>query len=157
MPIDFATAENVVFVRQATETRRAYATWQDSPVEGEVVPLTNHVSAETGPSHLARRPNGTDQAPLDPRHLGRELAARTPTEEVTRLMTEHRRLAVKKVKEGLTPQEARSLQLIRWNLDRIEDAQVGHGLDELERSAAAHEELAREVAAFVQELRFLGK
>jgi hypothetical protein len=133
MPIDFATAESAVFVRQAAETRRAYATWQDSPVEGEVAPPENQAFAGTGPSPFARRQGGSDQTPLDPRHLGRELAARTPAEEVTRLMSEHRRLAVKKVKQGLTAQESRALQLVRWNLDRVEDAQIGHGLDELER------------------------
>jgi len=157
MTTNFATAEGAVFVQQAAEVRRAYATWKDEPIAAQADPAPPLTTTETRPLSLSARDPRNDSASLDPRQLGRELAAQTPTAEVSRLMTEHRKLARKKVTEGLTASETRALQLIRWNLDRIEDAQLGHGLDELERSAAAHESLAFEVAGFVKELRQLGR
>lgn len=89
---------------------------------------------------------------LGSRAAARKIALLTTDEEYQELLGEHRRLVEKRFKDGLARSEELRLQLLRWTLDRIEDARYGHDLDLLERLTAAHEYIASNVARATDEL-----
>jgi hypothetical protein len=104
--------------------------------------------------HAARqRPLALDPSSIDPRAEGRQIAAMTPAAERAALYAEQQRLAIKKVTELLTPAEERRLKIVRWNIDRIEDAEFGTEIDALDVRANMVERLAANVRGFVAEAR----
>jgi hypothetical protein len=50
-----------------------------------------------------------------------------------KIIKERNKLAIKKFDHGLTAQESMRLNLIRWQLDKIDDANYGESLDLLEQ------------------------
>jgi hypothetical protein len=105
------------------------------------------------PTAGAVRYSPADERSLDPRTAGRRIAAMTPAAEREALYAEQQRLAIKKVTEALTPAEERRLKLVRWNIDRIEDADFGPEIDSLELRANMLEKLATNVQHFLGEAR----
>jgi hypothetical protein len=87
---------------------------------------------------------------------GREAAAKATEEEYRALMESHRELAVKRVKGEITHSESLKLQLIRWELDRIEDARTGPIRDAMREALKPRLDLARDIRGLVQELRSAG-
>jgi len=83
---------------------------------------------------------------------GRMLASRVSDAEVEELHREHGRLALQKVQGTITAAEQRRLKMLRWQLDRIEDAQFGAALDVVESLVEAHERLGRRIDANVEAL-----
>jgi hypothetical protein len=79
------------------------------------------------------------------REASRSLAQFIPDEEHSELLKRHSSLVEKRFTEGLTRSEELDLQLIRWNLDRIDDAKFGASLDFLERIASSQENLAERI------------
>lgn len=77
----------------------------------------------------------------------------TPVAERDALYAEQRRLALKKVNESLTPAEDRRLKIVRWNIDRIEDAEFGPALDLLDKRANLVDQVATSVQAFLAEVQ----
>jgi len=94
-----------------------------------------------------------DPTAVDPRAEGRRIAALTPPEERAALYAEQQKLAIKKVAEFLTPAEERRLKIVRWNIDRIEDAEFGPAIDVLDARAGVLERLASHVQGFAAEAR----
>jgi hypothetical protein len=64
------------------------------------------------------------------------------------LYDEHRSLALKKVTNELTAAEQRRLEFVRWQLDKISDAEYGERLDVLEALINQHRELQRQIDQF---------
>src|SRR5258705_735492 len=61
-----------------------------------------------------------------------------------------------KSQEGpLTRREEATLRYLEWQLDRIEDAAIGEGLDRLAEMAAAHETLAKRVSGWLRDMKKL--
>lgn len=106
-------------------------------------PLHSTVSGET----VGRQPN-YDFA-TSARNAGRIISRRTSKAEYESLVEEHRILAVKEVDGVLTKSEMRRLVMVRWNIDRIEDAMFGPELDRLEALANSQRQLAEEVKTLV--------
>lgn len=79
------------------------------------------------------------------KEASRRLARLVPQEEHAKLLDKHKYLVEKRFTTGLTRSEELDLQLIRWSLDRIDDANVGAGLDFLERIASSQENLAERI------------
>ncbi len=69
-------------------------------------------------------------------------ASKVPASEIKSLHEERQRLVAKQLDETITKTELIRLEYVRWSLDRIEDAQHGASLDELERSIAQFGKLA---------------
>jgi len=86
------------------------------------------------------------------REASRRLAELIPEEEYRELLSRHSTLVDKSFKEGLTRSELLDLQLVRWNLDRIEDAKYGAGLDFMERMVVTQEYMADKISATLTQL-----
>jgi hypothetical protein len=83
----------------------------------------------------------------------RSIAARTPQGRIDALHDEHRRLVGKKMEQPLERRELARLGLVRWELERIEDAELGPTLDFWERLADEQKRLSEEVMAFASEVK----
>jgi hypothetical protein len=83
------------------------------------------------------------------RSANRRVARQTPAEERLELYSRHKQLMIKKFTDGLSTAEERELVLLRWNLDRIEDAETGEHLDYLEAVAESAERITKEIASLV--------
>lgn len=66
---------------------------------------------------------------------------------------ERNKLVNKKFKEGLDEKEERRLTFVRWQLDRIDDAESGPTLDLFEKFVETNEGFANEVGSLLTELR----
>lgn len=66
------------------------------------------------------------------RKMNRDISKLIPEDEKNSLMDEHRELVKKKMSLQLSAAEQRRLQFVRWQLDRIDDAESGDQLDRLE-------------------------
>lgn len=83
--------------------------------------------------------------------MNRDVSKKIPKQEKKRLMREHLELVKKATATGLTKAEERQLKLIRWKLDRIEDAEQGEHLDKIEEIIEAQENLAKEIGSVVSQ------
>ncbi len=87
------------------------------------------------------------------RRAGRLNAASIKEDEVERLFAERAAFLNKKFSSGLTRSEERRLALVRWNLDRIQDARHGEALDNLEAAVTLYESLGEEISHLMSELK----
>jgi hypothetical protein len=62
-------------------------------------------------------------------------------------------LVAKKFESGLTEEEARRLDYVRWHIHMVEDAELGPSLDALDRLAAINEKLAATIQAIGRQVR----
>ncbi|MGO9091475.1 MAG: hypothetical protein ACLQGU_12475 [bacterium] len=85
------------------------------------------------------------------RKLNREVSKKIPQSEKKKLMREHLDLVKKRARTGLERSENLRLQLIRWKLDRIEDAEHGEEIDKLEAIIRAKEALAKDLEKIVSQ------
>jgi hypothetical protein len=90
------------------------------------------------------------------RDAGREAALKTTEEELSALFDKHRELARKRVLGEISVSEDLELQLIRWELDRIEDARSGPARDVLWAALDPRRELAQEITKLVEQLKAAG-
>jgi hypothetical protein len=89
---------------------------------------------------------------IDPRQAGRELARGVSPTERDALYEEHARLADAHFTRGLSRREQARFRFLQWQIDNIEDADVGEELDALETLAVAHEALAADIDRFSQQV-----
>ena len=87
---------------------------------------------------------------LADRVRARQLAAQTTEEERGAIYEEHSKLAAKKVTGALSRGERARLQMLRWHIDRFQDADLGPHIDVLES-------LLRIQRSLVEEIRILGR
>ena len=87
------------------------------------------------------------------KRMNREITRRIPNEEVESLFNEHNFLVTKKFREGISKQEEKRLTLIRWELDRIEDAIYGENIDRFESFLDGYERFAKDINQFVDNIR----
>lgn len=73
------------------------------------------------------------------------------------LLREHRALASKALSEQLSRPEKARLALVRWELDRLRDAEIGPSLDLLEQLATTQEQQAREIDRFLEGVEKIAK
>ena len=77
------------------------------------------------------------------------IASRTSDSERKRLISEFRKLTEKDLMDTLNRSERCQLRLVRWELDRIREAEVGPGLETLKELAQLQRDVARDVSEFV--------
>jgi hypothetical protein len=85
-------------------------------------------------------------------NASRSLAAKTPETERQVLLNEYRELAGRAHGGTITRREECRLALVRWELDRIRDAEIGPALDFWERVAGEQLRLAKDIEAFAAEV-----
>lgn len=79
------------------------------------------------------------------RKMNRLITARLPKHVREALIDERNQLVTKKFEVGLSTKEERRLTYVRWQLDRIDDAESGQYLDFLEAVAQEQENLAQQI------------
>jgi hypothetical protein len=79
------------------------------------------------------------------KQLNREIARKIPPGTKQALIDERNSLVEKMYKEDLTRKEEMRLTIVRWQLDIIDDAEIGEHLDELEQWAEVSEKFAKEI------------
>jgi hypothetical protein len=89
----------------------------------------------------------------DIKMINREITRTIHAEEIELLFKEHNLLVGKKVKGEISKQETKKLLLIRWKLDRIEDAFYGDKFDNFEIFLRGYEQFANDINAFVDNIR----
>lgn len=89
---------------------------------------------------------------LEAREAARELARRLPAEMRKELYAEHGALVDKDFTSGLSARETTRLRYLRWQLARIEDAEIGHQLDRLEALADLQEAIAQKIDSFATDV-----
>jgi hypothetical protein len=85
-------------------------------------------------------------------NLNRQLTIKISTEEVDKLFREHDLLINKKFKGGFSKHDEIRLRMVRWELDRIEDAFIGEKIDHLESFVDGYEKLADDINNFVDSI-----
>jgi hypothetical protein len=119
----------------------------------------NHPNILTGTSSasiafLKPSRNGDDSLnAIAAKRAGRVNAASIDEKEVEQLLEERATLINKKFDTGLSKAETRRLALVRWNLDRIQDARHGEALDDLEAAVSLYEQIGHEITNLMHELR----
>jgi len=91
------------------------------------------------------------------REVSRRLVELTTEEEYRDLLDRRAVLVKRQLEERLSRSEELELQLVRWSLDRIDDAKYGRELDFLERIAEAQEYLASRISNSLEQLGRLAK
>jgi hypothetical protein len=89
----------------------------------------------------------------DIKRINREIIRKIPPEQVESLFNEHSLLVKKKFKVGISKNEEKRLTLIRWELDRIEDAFHGDNIDRFESFLEGYEKFAKDINEFVDNIR----
>jgi len=92
---------------------------------------------------------------LTSRMAGRINAANVSESEYRKLLAERQLLVDKELEENLSKKERCRLALVRWSLDRIEDAKYGLALDVLEDRVRAYEKLAIDIASLTEQIEKL--
>lgn len=82
---------------------------------------------------------------INARLAGRQVAAQTAPVERERLLAERRVLLDKKFDGTMTHKEQNKLTYVRWSLDRIDDAESGASLDQLEDLVSRYERVLSEL------------
>jgi len=136
---------------QSPTTPGATRPWEVSRASEEVASLNRNAPLRAS---LARLPSDATASASRARELGREAARRTPPEERKKLFFEHDRLTQKMFTDGgLTRADERRLTYLRWNLDRLRDAEMGKQLDALEDVATMQERSAAQISQFLANVR----
>ena len=90
--------------------------------------------------------------------LNRAISAKISPETEKQLIEERNYLVDKKFNGGgLSKKEAKKLALIRWKLDRIDDAEYGEELDRLSAFVSAQEKYSRDLYDFINKLESTGR
>lgn len=84
--------------------------------------------------------------------INRAITLKIPQREKDNLIKERNQLVEKEFKVGLGDKENRRLTYVRWQLDRIDDAESGEFLDYLERMTDTHEKFAKELQGLMNQV-----
>jgi hypothetical protein len=82
--------------------------------------------------------------------ISRYLSKKIPQDVKERFFDEYNQLARKKFDGGLTQDEERRFDYVKWQVDCIYDAEVGEDLDVLERFTGGIEIFADEISRLIQ-------
>ncbi|MFP4308262.1 MAG: hypothetical protein ACLFQQ_13690 [Desulfococcaceae bacterium] len=119
----------------------------------EAFPLNENLH----PSQISTKSKDLDQPELirqdfqTNEKINRQLSKLIPEDAKEALLEERNTLVRKKYdKNGLTKSEERRLALLRWEIERIEDAEIGPDLDELEKKIEEQENFAKKIDEFIR-------
>lgn len=116
----------------------------------------SELSKDAGTSGIINLKRGSI-SPEKIKEVGRRISKKIPAQEKQKLLEQRNMLVNKRFNgEGLSKKEERTLMLIRWKLDRIDDAEIGRDLDNLEEFVESQNQYANELTNFVEELKVAG-
>jgi len=105
------------------------------------IPASREVTIETGQAGVTGEIREDSTIPTV-KFVSRSVVCLTSDDEYKIMLEQHSDLAMRKVTSGLSREEKMRLDLIKWNIDQIEDAKYGHSLDALESIVKTHENIA---------------
>jgi hypothetical protein len=88
------------------------------------------------------------------RKINREISKKIPIETINLLRKEYTLLVKNKFNEGITTKEEKRLLYLRWQLDRIDDAEFGEDIDRLEFFTENVERFASDVGKLIDEIKY---
>jgi hypothetical protein len=137
----------------ATETRP-----HESGTAGAFIPYE-----EGRPRHAVRTFRGVSETsaaqrvetfePVVIRELNREVTRRELLPQREKVAKERAHLFRKGLDGPLSQREQRALRYLEWQLDRIEDAEIGEALDKLSAIADVNAALERKVEAWIERVK----
>lgn len=87
--------------------------------------------------------------------INRAITLKIPQREKDNLINERNQLVEKQFKGGLSAKGNRRLTYVRWQLDRIDDAESGEFLDYLERMTDTHEKFEKELKGLMNQVEMI--
>jgi len=111
-----------------------------------------HEKSETEPETLPGNGSRTRFSPEDIRHINRFITRQVSDEAKDALIEEHKSLVNKMFQEGLSEREKRRLTFVRWQLDRIDDANEGYVLDALTEFVEEYEAFAENIKEIIKKI-----
>jgi hypothetical protein len=126
-----ATVESILSADETYENRFGGSNYRPTTS----VPANSH----TAINNLGKQRGGATDA-VDPaayeanaREAGRQLAKQIPKAQYEKLVAEHQRFALADLTGTISTSERRNWQLVKWQIEQIEDAMHGEDIDRLER------------------------
>lgn len=83
------------------------------------------------------------------RQMARKITKRRLIKDKNNLIEERNLLVSKKFDEGLNKNEENRLAFVRWQLNRIEDAEIGDDLDKFEKMASEYEKFSKDLEKLI--------
>ena len=122
------------------------------PRRDDPLPLSRDLTVQAGELLASTAAVPADGPVAAARELWRQLAGETPDDEANALYAERKDLLARVMAGDATKVEKNRLALVRWHLERIEDAKHGEGLDKLEALSRLYAQVADRVRDVVGEL-----
>jgi hypothetical protein len=143
--------------RETTDASGDYSLGTDNRSIGSSTggALTDAATALTTITGLKPRDSNPLYADMA-RQAGRLNAASVSEEEYQLLLAKRQALLDKELYGTISRKEAAALELVRWDLDRIEDARFGPALDVLEDAVARYEKFVTEINDLRAQIARLG-
>jgi len=122
------------------------------PRRDDPQPLSRDVAVHLCESLLSTAAERSERPSTVARDLWRQVARETDNGETEALYVERKALLAKVMAGDATKADRNRLALVRWHLERIEDAKHGDGLDKLEALTRLYAQVADRVRDVVGEL-----
>ena len=133
---------------RAAAPNRSVDSYEDIKVQDQIIPVGLRTSiGETSSAYIDEQLTAITQ-----RRAGRLNASSIGSDEVEELLEERKHLLEKQYSGGISDAERRRLAMIRWSLDRVDDARSGEVLDALEGAIVRYEALRQEIHALMSQL-----
>jgi hypothetical protein len=136
------------------EVREASELISKTTVGEETFCITGESAIRKNLSTLAD-PSKREFSELSPdniRKINRLITRNISPGEKEAIINERNQLIQKQFKGGLSPKEERRLTYVRWQLDRIDDAESGEFLDYLEQITESHEKFSKELKGLLNQM-----
>jgi hypothetical protein len=112
------------------------------------------------PERLSSSVTGSEQTLHEPgtlRAANRAVTRQTLVPLYEDLLARRKELFRRSRREALSKKESTELRYLEWQIQRVEDADIGDHLDQLEALASAHERLQETVGSWIGEVRAASK
>lgn len=107
-------------------------------------------------SRATKTPLGEVDAASTVAKVARDLIRSISEETKARFYEEHARLVERQFVESLSHEESVRLRYLRWQIDRLQDADAGDDLDRLDVLIGLHEQISAEVTQFANHATSIG-
>lgn len=126
-----------------------------TPVSAEALYVTGEPTVGKTVLTLAdvSKPGFSGLSPDNIRQINRVITRKIPQSERQQIIDERNQLVRKQFKGGLSVKEENRLKYVRWQLDRIDDAETGGFLDYLQIITEGHEKFAKELQGLLGQMR----
>ncbi len=139
------------------EVRETGEIMSKTTVGGETLYITGESAIRKNLSTLVdpSKRGFSELSPDNIRKINRLITRKISTGEKEAVINERNQLIQKQFKGGLSPKEERRLTYVRWQLDRIDDAESGEFLDYLGQITESHEKFEKELKGLLGQMEIV--